>query len=83
MTERGDEVYIEHIATAITKIRQWAPSRAEFFDDERTREAVLRKLQTMAESVQKVSDELKLSIRKFHGATSRRFATSSSTTTSA
>lgn len=59
MTVHSDEVYIDHIATAIAKIREWAPTRQAFFEDERTREAVLRKLQTMTESVQKVSDELK------------------------
>jgi uncharacterized protein with HEPN domain len=82
MTERGDQVYIEHIATAISKIRQWAPSRAEFFDDERTREAVLRKLQTMAESVQKVSDALKLQHPEVPWRNIASIATSSSTTTS-
>jgi len=59
MTVHSDEVYIGHIATAIAKIVEWAPTRQAFFEDERTREAVLRKLQTMTESVQKVSDELK------------------------
>ena len=59
MTSHGDAVYLDHIATSIARILQWARTREEFFDDERTREAVLRKLQTLAESVQKVSDELK------------------------
>lgn len=59
MTVHGDDVYIEHIATSIAKIREWARTRDDFFGDERTREAVLRKLQTMTESVQKVSDGLK------------------------
>ena len=59
MTAHEDDIYLEHIATSIAKIREWAPTRADFFDDERTREAVLRKLQTMAESVQKISGELK------------------------
>jgi uncharacterized protein with HEPN domain len=59
MTVHGDEIHIEHIAMGIAKIREWARTRDDFFGDERTREAVLRKLQTIAESVQKVSDELK------------------------
>ena len=59
MTARGDDVYVHHITTSIAKILEWARTREDFFDDERTREAVLRKLQTMAESVQKVSDALK------------------------
>ena len=59
MTDYGDDIHVEHIANAIVKILEWAPSRETFFGDERVREAVLRKLQTMAESVQKLSDELK------------------------
>ena len=57
---KDDRVYLDHIARAIARIEQYsAPGRDEFFVDTKTQDAVLRNLQTLAESTQRLSSELK------------------------
>jgi uncharacterized protein with HEPN domain len=57
---KGDRAYLEHILDAVGRIgRYTAEGEASFLADEKTQDAVLRNLQTLAESTQRVSAELK------------------------
>lgn len=52
-----DRLYAEHVAECIGRIERYtADGRAAFFVDEKTQDAVLRNLQTLAESTQRLSD---------------------------
>ena len=59
---RDDEPYIHHIQDCINRIQRYC-RRGEkvFFDEELIQDAVLRNLQTLAESTQRISDRLKAS----------------------
>ena len=59
---KADEPYVLHILDAIAKIREFCKGtdRAGFAKDERTREAVVRKLEIIGEAANKVSPEFKL-----------------------
>ncbi|HEY9905994.1 MAG TPA: HepT-like ribonuclease domain-containing protein [Thermosynechococcaceae cyanobacterium] len=60
MTDDGDRVYLEHILECTTLIRDYTRnSKTEFMTSSLVRDAVLRRLQTMAESTQCLSDDLK------------------------
>lgn len=55
-----DRVYLEHILTCTALIRDYTgQGRAEFMESELVQDAVLRRLQTMAESTQRLSNALK------------------------
>lgn len=55
-----DRVYLEHILECITKIKQYTKRGHEYFlEDDLIQDAVLRRLQTMAESTQRLSDDFK------------------------
>ena len=55
-----DRLYIQHILDCIEKIERFTSGgKDEFLNNELIRDAVLRNLQIMAESTQKLSDELK------------------------
>jgi len=56
---KGDRLYLLHIAECIRKIQSYTGGRESFFGDQKTQDAVLRNLQTMAESTQRLSDEFK------------------------
>lgn len=57
---KDDRIYIEHILEALQRIAQYtADGEARFFTDTLIQDAVLRNLQTMAESTQRLSDPCK------------------------
>ena len=56
-----DEVYLQHMLECIQRIEKYTgvEDKLRFFDDTMLQDAVLRVLQVMAESSQRVSDETK------------------------
>ena len=55
-----DRLYLDHILSRIGRIQRYtADGRDAFFDDDKTQDAVVRNLQTLAESTQRLSDPLK------------------------
>jgi uncharacterized protein with HEPN domain len=53
---KDDRVYLEHISDCISRIEDYTrEGRQAFFRDRRTQDAVLRNLQTLAESARRVS----------------------------
>ncbi len=60
MNLERDKVYMEHILECIDKINNYTgKDRARFMGNEFVQDAVLRRLQIMAESTQRLSDDLK------------------------
>jgi uncharacterized protein with HEPN domain len=60
MNLEKDQVYIEHILDCIDKINQYtAKDQQRFIADDLVQDGVLRRLQTMSESTQRLSDQLK------------------------
>jgi uncharacterized protein with HEPN domain len=63
MNLERDQIYVEHILECIEKINKYTGSdRNRFMHDQLIQDAVLRRLQTMAESTQRLSDGLKENI---------------------
>jgi uncharacterized protein with HEPN domain len=63
MSSEKDRVYVRHILECINKIEVYtANDRERFMQDELVQDGVLRRLQTMAESTQRLSDDLKASV---------------------
>ena len=57
---KDDRLYLIHIRECIARVEEYtADGRDVFLSDRKTQDAVLRNLQTMAESTQRLSDELK------------------------
>ena len=57
---RDDTVYLRHIMESIRRIEEnVAQGRENFLDSHTFQDAVLRNLQTLAESTQRLSDDLK------------------------
>lgn len=57
---KDDKLYLLHIKEAIEWIEEFTNAgEAEFFEDRKTQDAVLRNLHTLSESTQKLSDALK------------------------
>lgn len=57
---KDDRLYLIHIQECIERIRVYTQSGLDFFlGDTKTQDAVIRNLQTLAESSQKISQELK------------------------
>jgi len=57
---KNDQIYLDHILECIGWIESFtAEGREAFFKDRKTQSAVLRELQTLAESTQRLSDEFK------------------------
>lgn len=60
MTLDKDQVYIQHILECIDKINQYTNNdKKRFTSDDLIQDGVLRRLQTMAESTQRLSEDLK------------------------
>jgi uncharacterized protein with HEPN domain len=60
MNLEKDRVYAAHILECINKINHYTKKdKQQFIDDDLVQDGVLRRLQTMAESTQRLSDELK------------------------
>ena len=59
---KDDRLYLIHIQECIERIERYAEGgRGVFFADTKTQDAVVRNLQTLAESTRRVSDSLKMS----------------------
>jgi len=57
---KSDRIYLDHILECISWIEQFtAEGREAFFKDRKTQSAVLRELQTLAESTERLSEEFK------------------------
>ena len=57
---KSDRVYLDHILECIGWIERFtAEGRDAFFKDRKTQSAVLRELQTLAESTERLSEEFK------------------------
>lgn len=57
---KDNKLYLFHIFECIEKIEKYtAPGRDAFLADDKTKDAVIRNLQTMAESAKKTSEDLK------------------------
>jgi uncharacterized protein with HEPN domain len=57
---KNDQIYLDHILECIGWIESFtAEGREAFFKDRKTQSAVLRELQTLAESTQRLSAEFK------------------------
>ena len=57
---KDDRVYLRHIQECIRRIEEdVADGREQFLESHTLQDAVLRNLQTMAESTQRISDDLK------------------------
>jgi uncharacterized protein with HEPN domain len=60
MTSKADRIYLEHILECIALIQNYTCSgKVEFMASALVQDAVLRRLQTMAESTQRISEDLK------------------------
>ena len=60
MTLERDRLYLEHILTCIAMVRDYTQDgKAKFMTSALVQDAVLRRLQTMAESSQRLPEELK------------------------
>jgi uncharacterized protein with HEPN domain len=58
-----DAVYIEHILECIDRIKHYTRNgKDSFMNESLVQDAVLRRLQTMAESTQRLSDDLKAGV---------------------
>ena len=63
MSISKDRVYLEHILECIIKIKQYTQRGREYFlEDDLSQDAVLRRLQTMAESTQRLSEDFKAGV---------------------
>lgn len=59
---RDSRVYLIHIRDCITKIEAYTEgSKSAFFTDPKTQDAVIRNLETLCESTQRLPDEWKAS----------------------
>jgi uncharacterized protein with HEPN domain len=57
---KDDRLYLIHIKECIERVKSYTKSGKEaFFEDTKTQDAVLRNLQILAESTQRLSDLLK------------------------
>ena len=60
MSHKGDAVYIEHMLTCIDRVLDYIGNDKEaFYQSTLVQDAVIRNLQIMAESSQRMSDDLK------------------------
>lgn len=59
---RDDRLYLLHLSESLERIEEYVVEGKEaFFADRKTQDAVLRNLQTLAESTQRLSEPLKAS----------------------
>ncbi len=60
MNQDKDSVYIQHILDCIKQIKEYSKyGKDAFYTNKMAQDAILRRLQTMAESTQRLSDEIK------------------------
>lgn len=60
MTQKDDSVYVEHILESIKRIAEYVEDgESQFYESTLIQDAVVRNLQVLAESSQRLSDEFK------------------------
>ena len=59
MSKKDALVYVEHMLDSIQRIDEYVESKQQFYDSRLVQDAVIRNLQVMAESSQRLSDEIK------------------------
>jgi uncharacterized protein with HEPN domain len=81
--KKDDRLYVIHILECIDRIQRYTVDGGEaFMEDTKTQDAVMRNLQTLAESTQRLSDDLRQRYPPTSsGATLRLFAMSPFTNT--
>lgn len=61
---KSDVAYLTHILESIEKIERFLKNKESISDKEMVDDAIVRNLQTMAESTQKLSSHIKISIHE-------------------
>ena len=60
---KEDQIYLEYILECVNKIEAYSQGgKQDFFNNSMIQDAILRRLQTLAESTQRLSKEIKASI---------------------
>lgn len=59
MTEKDDDIYIEHMLDCILRIYEYVETKEDFYQSHMVQDAVIRNLQVMAESSQRLSPDIK------------------------
>ena len=59
MNEKDNRVYIAHMLDCIHRIDEYVESKTQFYESRLVQDAVVRNLQVMAESSQRLSEEIK------------------------
>jgi len=60
MSTKDDSVYIEHMLECIQRIDEYVVSKEQFYNTHLVQDAVVRNLQVMAKSSQRLAEEIKL-----------------------
>jgi len=60
MSTKDNTVYVEHMLDCIHRINEYVESKEQFYDSTLVQDAVVRNLQTMVESSQRLSDSIKI-----------------------
>lgn len=58
-TTKDDSVYIEHMLDCIQRIDEYVENKEQFYSSHLVQDAVVRNLQVMAESSQRLADDVK------------------------
>ena len=61
---KDDKIYLLHILQSIEKIERFLESKNQSLDQDLIDDAIVRNLQIMAESTQKLSDAIKLNVNE-------------------
>ncbi len=59
MTTKDDSVYVVHMLDCLQRIDEYVESKEQFYSSRLVQDAVVRNLQVMAESSQRLADEFK------------------------
>ena len=59
MTTKNNAVYIDHMLECIQRINEYVVSKEQFYNTHIVQDAVVRNLQVMSESSQRLADEIK------------------------
>jgi len=59
MKAKDDSVYVEHMLDCIQRIDEYIENKDQFYSSRLVQDAVVRNLQTMAESSQRLAPEMK------------------------
>ena len=61
MTAKDDSVYVDHMLDCIQRIDEYIEDKEQFYSSRLVQDAVVRNLQVMAESSQRLADDIKKS----------------------